>query len=81
MSASLSKKCSIFIMTLIVNGNKKSFDEKLSLKNLLNHLDLQADRKGIAMCVNMQVIPRDFWDTTELNDGDKIEIVIAAPGG
>ncbi|MCM8539486.1 MAG: sulfur carrier protein ThiS [Lentisphaeraceae bacterium] len=68
-------------MTLFVNGNKKEFDHSLTLQALLGQLDLQTDRKGVALCVNMQVIPKENWEDTELRDGDKVEIVIAAPGG
>ena len=68
-------------MTLFVNGNKKEFDHSLTLQALLGQLDLQTDRKGVALCVNMQVIPNENWEDTELRDGDKVEIVIAAPGG
>ena len=68
-------------MTLLVNGNEKVFQNDLSLRDLLNHLDLQTERSGVALCVNMQVIPREMWDTTGLKEGDRIEIVIAAPGG
>ena len=68
-------------MTLTVNGNKKDFENNLNLKELLNHLDLNTDRNGVALCVNMQVIPKEEWDNTSLSEGDKIEIVIAAPGG
>ena len=68
-------------MTITVNGNKKDFENNLNLKELLNHLELKSERNGIALCVNMQVIPREQWEKTDLKDGDKIEIVIAAPGG
>ena len=68
-------------MTLLVNGNKKEFDHSLTLQALLGQLDLQTDRKGVALCVNMQVVPKENWEETELRDGDKVEIVIAAPGG
>jgi sulfur carrier protein len=68
-------------MILIVNGNNKEFQDKLNLTELLDHLDLQTDRKGLALCVNLDVIPKAHWQETELHEGDKIEIVIAAPGG
>ena len=68
-------------MTLLVNGNKKEFDHSITLQALLGQLDLQTNRKGVALCVNMQVIPKENWEETELKDGDKVEIVIAAPGG
>ena len=68
-------------MTLFVNGNKQDFEQSLNLQTLLGQLNLQTDRKGVALCVNMQVIPKEQWENTELKDGDKVEIVIAAPGG
>ena len=68
-------------MTLTVNGKEKIFDQSLNLLTLLSELELQTDRKGVALCVNLQVIPKEKWGTTELSDGDKVEIVIAAPGG
>ena len=68
-------------MTLLVNGKEKDFQKDLSLKELINHLDLHTDRSGVALCVNMQVVPKELWNTTDLKDGDRIEIVIAAPGG
>lgn len=68
-------------MTLFVNGNKKTFDGALKLDALLRQLELQVDRKGVALCVNLRVVPRESWSGTELSDGDRIEIVIAAPGG
>ena len=68
-------------MTLIVNGKEKTFERSLTLQTLMSQLDLQTDRKGVALCLNMQVIPKESWESTELSDGDKIEIVIAAPGG
>ena len=68
-------------MIITVNGNIKDFKDNLNLKELLSHLELKSDRNGIALCVNMQVIPKEQWEQTGLTDGDKVEIVIAAPGG
>ena len=68
-------------MTLTVNGKEKEYSGKLHLRNLVEDLKLETDRNGIAVCLNMQVIPKEEWDSAELKDGDKIEIVIAAPGG
>ena len=68
-------------MNLLINGEQKTFSQPLNLKELLNSLELKADQKGLALCVNMEVTPRQHWETTALSDGDRIEIVIAAPGG
>ena len=68
-------------MTITVNGNKRDFNNNLNLKELLSYLELKSERNGIALCVNMQVIPKEQWEQTNLTEGDKVEIVIAAPGG
>jgi sulfur carrier protein len=68
-------------MLLTVNGQEKNVADDLNLLGLLNELKLDTGRKGLALCVNMQVIPRQTWENTHLNNGDRIEIVIAAPGG
>ena len=68
-------------MTLSVNGQEKIVKNELSLQELIKDMALETDRKGIALCVNLQVIPKDVWGETVLKNNDRIEIVIAAPGG
>lgn len=36
---------------------------------------------GIAVALNGEVVPRASWQTTELNEGDKVEVLVAAQGG
>lgn len=69
------------MITLSVNGQEKIVKNELTLQELLKDMALETDRKGIALCVNLQVIPKDLWDKTVLRNNDRIEIVIAAPGG
>lgn len=68
-------------MTLSVNGQEKIVKDELSLQELIKDMALETDRKGIALCVNLQVIPKETWGGTVLKNNDRIEIVIAAPGG
>lgn len=68
-------------MNLLINGENKEFSAELNLKGLLQSLDIEAERKGLALCLNMEVIPQQNWEATALSDGDRVEIVIAAPGG
>ena len=68
-------------MTLSVNGREKKVHEGMNLTGLLSEMSLATDRKGIALCVNLEVIPKENWVSTILEDNDRIEIVIAAPGG
>jgi sulfur carrier protein len=40
-----------------------------------------ASRKGIAVALNGEVVPKSTWAHTALCDADEIEIVTAAAGG
>ena len=37
--------------------------------------------RGVAVAVGRAVVPRSMWSSTELRDGDRVEIVTAAAGG
>jgi len=38
-------------------------------------------RRGIAVAVNDEVVPKSTWQVTTVGDGDSVEIVTAAAGG
>ena len=38
-------------------------------------------RRGIAVAVEGEVIPRSEWDTTRLRDGQQVEVLHAVQGG
>jgi sulfur carrier protein len=38
-------------------------------------------RRGVAVAVNDQVVPRSRWDKTALRDHDRVEILTASQGG
>ncbi|GID26453.1 sulfur carrier protein ThiS [Paractinoplanes brasiliensis] len=38
-------------------------------------------RRGVAVAVNGEVVPRSTWVETELADGDRVEVLTAAQGG
>lgn len=50
------------------------------LQELITSKSLQ-DKKGIALAINEEIIPRDKWDSTSLNENDKILIITATQGG
>ena len=68
-------------MILLINGTEQSFNTNLNLTQLLTELKIDTERQGLALCLNMQVIPRQSWELTSLKEQDRVEIVIAAPGG
>jgi sulfur carrier protein len=38
-------------------------------------------RKGVAVAVNDEVVPRSRWDATGLRDDDRVEVLTASQGG
>jgi sulfur carrier protein len=52
-----------------------------TIAELLAIKEIPAEGRGVAIAVNGTVVPRAAWVTTNLNNGDKIEIVHARQGG
>ena len=66
-------------MKLTINGEDRHFTAISSLSTLLAQLGMKPDR--VAVELNRNLIPRDRWATTQLSDGDKLEIVHFVGGG
>ena len=66
-------------MRVYVNGEAREFSSPLSLDQLITELDLPPAR--IAVELNRAVVRRNDWNTTELRDDDRIEIVHFVGGG
>jgi thiamine biosynthesis protein ThiS len=66
-------------MKLIINGETREFSAASTLSTLLAQLGMKPDR--VAVELNRNLIPRDRWTTTQLSDGDKLEIVHFVGGG
>jgi thiamine biosynthesis protein ThiS len=65
-------------MKLIINGEEKEFEcERVS--DLLNTLSLNKDT--VAVELNKNIVHRENFDNTKLNDNDKLEIVRVVGGG
>jgi thiamine biosynthesis protein ThiS len=65
-------------MTLIINGESRPTSAE-TLSALVEQLEMKADR--VAIELNREIIPRDQWPQTRLNDGDQLEIVHFVGGG
>jgi thiamine biosynthesis protein ThiS len=67
------------MMTLEINGERRSVPPLDNLGELLSFLGVGQDR--IAVEVNHRLISRVLWSTTRLADQDKVEIVQFVGGG
>jgi|tagenome__1003787_1003787.scaffolds.fasta_scaffold20270211_2 sulfur carrier protein len=67
-------------MRLTVNGRAHvETGDGLSVAALVERLT--EARRGVAVAVNGTVVPRSTWATSELADGDAVEVLTAAQGG
>ena len=66
-------------MTIIVNGNERTIEEGATVFALLKKLDLEG--KVMAAAVNMEIVKQDQWESHQLNDGDKLELLDFVGGG
>ena len=66
-------------MNIVLNGEQCNLDGALTLRGLIDDLDLAGKR--LAVEVNEEVVPRSEHADFRLHDGDRIEIVHAIGGG
>ena len=68
-------------MRLTVNGKPLDGQAPWKLTEVLLQVSGQRDPEGTAVALNEVVVPRGQWAETDLNDGDRIEILGAVSGG
>ncbi|MFF5174896.1 sulfur carrier protein ThiS [Micromonospora sp. NPDC000089] len=66
-------------MRLIVNGAGRELPGGATVADLVGAVTDQ--RRGLAVAVNGEVVPRGGWPATVLRDGDRVEVLSAAQGG
>jgi len=68
------------VRSILLNGQSKEV-VAMTLAELLDELGQERARKGIALALNGEVVPRGRWAETLLTNGDTVEIVGAVQGG
>jgi len=68
-------------MKLHINGEERSFDSPtpFTLAALVELLNMKPDR--VAVELNREIVPRDRWSETLLNEADHLEVVHFVGGG
>lgn len=69
-------------MKLQINGEERDFSDApapFTLVALVESLGMKADR--VAVELNRDIVPRDRWAETQLNDLDRLEVVHFVGGG
>jgi sulfur carrier protein len=66
-------------ISLKVNGKNINTTANISLPNLLAELGFNP--RLIAIEYNGEILHRQFWDNTQLQSGDRLEVVTIVGGG
>ncbi len=66
-------------ITLQVNGESRTCSPQTLLPQLLEQLGLNP--RLVAVEYNGEILHRQFWSETQMQEGDKIEIVTIVGGG
>jgi sulfur carrier protein len=68
-------------MNILLNGEPTSVADGLTVRRLLEGLEVPGGARGVAVAVDAAVVPRGEWDTTTLDDGARVEVLRAIQGG
>ena len=63
----------------MINGVARAVPDGLTVATLIEHLGVKSDR--VAVELNREIVPRNRWDTTNLGENDRLEIVHFVGGG
>jgi sulfur carrier protein len=66
---------------VVLNGSPAELADGATVQAAVATLDLPAAGRGVAVAVDAEVVPRTQWDTHELQEGARIEVLRAIQGG
>jgi sulfur carrier protein len=67
------------MIAVTINGESRTLISNLTCAELITELQLAGKRVAIER--NGEIVPRSQFDTCVLQDGDRLEIVVAVGGG
>ena len=69
-------------MNIVLNGAARQVQERITVAGLVRDIGADgSDGRGMAVAVDAAVVPRSEWETVELTEGQRVEVVGAIQGG
>jgi sulfur carrier protein len=68
-------------MHVLINGEQRELQPGATVASAVRSLPGAPEGRGMAVALKDAVVPRSAWQTTELAEGDRLEIVVAVQGG
>lgn len=66
-------------MNITLNGEQKQFEAPMNVTELVKVIELK--QRLFVVELNQNIINKDQYDSTQVNDGDDVEIVCFVGGG
>jgi sulfur carrier protein len=66
---------------LTLNGEPRDLEPGAGVREAVAATGAASDARGLAVAVDGEVVPRAEWDSLELREGQRVEIVQAVQGG
>ena len=68
-------------MIVELNGDRVELSDGASVADAVAATGANSGRRGVAVAVDGEVVPRSGWEGTNLRDGQRVEVVEAIQGG
>jgi sulfur carrier protein len=68
------------VTAVTINGERRELDERATVAAAVRAAGAP-DGRGVAVALDGEVVPRGEWATTEIRDGQEVEVLRAVQGG
>ena len=68
-------------MIVELNGDRVDLADGATVADAVAAAGADSGRRGVAVAVDGEVVPRSGWDGTRLTEGQRVEVVEAIQGG
>ncbi len=65
----------------MINGEQRELTAGATVASAVRSLPGAPEGRGMAVALSGEVVPRSAWQSTELAEGDQLEVVVAVQGG
>jgi sulfur carrier protein len=68
------------VTVVTINGEQRDLGESATIESAVRAIGAP-DGRGVAVAVDGEVVPRGEWASTEIRDGQQVEVLHAVQGG
>lgn len=68
-------------MNVTINGDPREMPAGATVASVIESFPGAPGGRGVAVAVEGEVVPRGAWNSTELREGARVEVVVAVQGG